>query len=329
MFADAPLLLAGTGRLEEIGRRAADIVNISLEIWFVDQPAGFLQNRGITATGDNPALVEGDGTEIAAAKTTAMAIDAETHFLDGRHAALGSVMRMGQALEWQGKDPVQLAGGHGPLRRILDEKAVTVALDQGLAGGWVLLFILQAESHGIGQRISLDLIIRRQHDELAVLWTGILQQLTFAALVCFQFKTAMTGDKFGAVVRQLVRSGQEAGSLDFVDPARIDAFGQEVGDREDRQLAHAIDQQVGPAILEDAAPDLVRPVIIVGKAAQAGFDAADDQRDLAKLFADQVAVADQRPVRALAAVSAGRIAVVAAPLAGGRIIVDHRVDDAG
>jgi len=52
------------------------------------------------------------------------------------------------------------------------------------------------------------------------------------------------------------------------------------------------------------------PIVIMGKPAQAGFDAADHQRHITQLLANQIAVADQGPVRSLAALATRGIAVI-------------------
>ncbi len=67
----------------------------------------------------------------------------------------------------------------------------------------------------------------------------------------------------------------------------------------------------------------------MGDAAQAGFDAADDQWHLPVGFAQALAVDDHRPIGSLVAGVARRIGVVIAPFAIGGIAIDHGVHIAG
>ena len=70
-----------------------------------------------------------------------------------------------------------------------------------------------------------------------------------------------------------------------------------VRDLDDSALAHAVEQQVRLRIEQDGALQAVGPVVIVRQAAQAGLDTADEDRDLRKAAADEVAVDDRRIVR--------------------------------
>ena len=91
VFADPPLLLLGTARFKEIGGRSTEVVDITFEIGVRDQGLGFVQNRRFAAPGDDPAVMEGNGAEMAATVATAMAVDRKPDFFDRRHAALGHI----------------------------------------------------------------------------------------------------------------------------------------------------------------------------------------------------------------------------------------------
>lgn len=94
VFTDAALALSGTGRLEKVGCRSADIVDITFKTRHFGNQPGFAQDGCIASALDNPPLVESDGTEMAAAKAATMAVDAETDFLDGRYTAGRLIGRM-------------------------------------------------------------------------------------------------------------------------------------------------------------------------------------------------------------------------------------------
>lgn len=55
-------------RRPEIGRRSAHIVDISLKIRLLHHLPGLCQNRFLTPCGDNPPLMKGQSTEVAAAE---------------------------------------------------------------------------------------------------------------------------------------------------------------------------------------------------------------------------------------------------------------------
>lgn len=73
-------------------------------------------------------------------------------------------------------------------------------------------------------------------------------------------------------------------------------------------LAHSVNQEVGAAVDQDTAPNLVRPIIIVRKTSQTRLDSADDNRHgISESFSYSVAIYDCRPVGALARLAAGRV----------------------
>jgi hypothetical protein len=82
--------------------------------------------------------------------------------------------------------------------------------------------------------------------------------------------------------------------------ARVEA----PGDLPDGALAHAEDQQIGLAVHQDRAAHLVRPVVVVGDAAQRGLDAAEDDRHVAEGLATALGVDHRGAVGALAGVAA-------------------------
>jgi hypothetical protein len=76
-------------------------------------------------------------------------------------------------------------------------------------------------------------------------------------------------------------------------------------DLDDGAFGVAVQQQVALGVQHDAVAHLLRPVVVVGDAAQAAFDAAQDDGHVLEGFAAALAVDDGRAVRALAATSPG------------------------
>jgi hypothetical protein len=92
-----------------------------------------------------------------------------------------------------------------------------------------------------------------------------------------------------------------------------------------RALGVAVQEQVGLRVEQDRAPHLLRPVVEVGDAPQAGLDAADDDGDALEGLAAAVRVDDDAAIGPLAALAARRVRVVRAQLSLGGVPVDHGV----
>ena len=102
-----------------------------------------------------------------------------------------------------------------------------------------------------------------------------------------------------------------------------------MGEFDDRALAHAVDQQIALGVHQNAAADFVAPVIVVGDAAEAGFDAAGDDRHALVRLAGALAVGQRAAVGAAADAPAGAVGIVVAHFAVGGVVVDHRIHVAG
>ncbi len=101
--------------------------------------------------------------------------------------------------------------------------------------------------------------------------------------------------------------------------------GQAVGDLDDGALGIAVQQQVALGIHHHAAADLVAPVVVVRDAAQAAFDAAQDDGHIFECFTAALAVDHGGAVWALAAYITWCVSVVAADFAIRRVAVDHGI----
>ena len=149
------LLLAG--RPPEVGGRAADIVDVPLEIRQRGEQPRFGKDRLLAAHRDFPPLVEGDGAEVAAPEAAAVVGDGEFHLLNPRHAAQRVVARVPSAHIGQGVDPVELLGREGAHRRVLDEHLLPVPLEDDFPGDLILLVHLDAGRLAVGGLIGADL----------------------------------------------------------------------------------------------------------------------------------------------------------------------------
>ena len=91
-------------------------------------------------------------------------------------------------------------------------------------------------------------------------------------------------------------------------------------------FAHAVDKKVCLRVEDERAADLIVPVVVVGKAAQARLQSADDDGDVAEGLAAAVGVHDGRAVGPQAHPVAGGVEVLRAALFCRRVVRDHRVD---
>jgi hypothetical protein len=121
------------------------------------------------------------------------------------------------------------------------------------------------------------------------------------------------------------RIAQEDGAADVLNLARMLARRHPVGDFHQGALGVAEQKEVCPGVEEDGTAHLVRPVIIVSDAPQAGLDASDHDRDVRIGLAGPLGIDDHSPVRTPPALVVGRVGVVPAhpPIRG--VAVDHRV----
>lgn len=94
-------------------------------------------------------------------------------------------------------------------------------------------------------------------------------------------------------------------------------------------LAHAVDEDVGARVEQHRALELILPVVVVGQAAQACLDAADDDGGVLKRLADEVAVDRDGSVGTAPLLATGGIGVGVAAVLGHRIVVDHGVHVTG
>ena len=240
------------------------------------------------------ALMERDGAEIAGPKAAPVVGQGKFHLPDGGNAARGFVGGVIVPLVGQLSDGVQFLSGKGQRRRILHQQPLSVLLHHGAPGDMVLLLQLDAAGAGIGLFILRDLI------------------------------EGGTGDR--RIRKRLLQPAEIAGPPDIVHGGGVLPGGHPRGDLGQRMLPHAEAEQVGARFLQNGGAHGVIPVIVVGKAAQRGFQPADDDGDRAVRLADEPAIDDGRAVGAQPGPVAGGIGIPAAQAAGRGIVRHHRVD---
>ena len=291
--AGAGYALLAAGFMAEIGRRAADVVDVALEAGGMGHGLGFLQDRRVRTGLDDAALMERQRAEAARAEAAAAGGQAEFDLADRRDAAELFVRRMIGPAVGKTVDVIHLLLAQGLLRRVLhDEFALGIRLDEPLGAEGVGIAVLDGEALGVGAGVFLDLGIGREDDG----GDGIVD---------------------GA--------GLVDGPVDVRDVLHVHAVVERVRDLHHGTLAHAVDQKIGLRIEQDRALALVRPVVVVRQPAQARLDAADDDGLAAIGPADEIAVDRHGIVGPLAHDATGGIGVGLPVGLGDGIVVDHRV----
>ena len=115
---------------------------------------------------DNPPLVEGEGTEVAASEAAPGAYKAELHLLDCRHPSLTLVARMVGPHIGQGVDFVHLFHSKNMGRRVLDHILRAGLLQHNASGEWVGVSVLDGKAFGKLLLVSLHIFKRWQGDEI-------------------------------------------------------------------------------------------------------------------------------------------------------------------
>ena len=88
-------------------------------------------------------------------------------------------------------------------------------------------------------------------------------------------------------------------------------------------------QDIGLGIGQHRTAHLVRPVIVMGDAPQAGFDGTDHHIAARISFAATLGINRHRPVRPLVGLGVGRVGIVRAGFAVRSVAIDHRIHVAG
>ena len=286
-------LLVACGAAEVCGR-AADIMDIALEVGHLRDGFCFFKNGFMASRGDDAPLQKGNGAEGAGAETAAGVGDGELHLFDSGYAAERVIIRMPCALIWKRIGMIQLVAVQRHIRNGLDEIDVTMLLTDGVTANGILLVILNKEC---------------------------------LAVFLFALYTVLERRNFDASAHR--RGGKKTDTAHFSAFPGGCAAAHPIRGDENRTLAHAEHQQIRAAVYKDARTNGIVPVVIMREAAQRGFNAADGNRNIAIGFSNQMAVDVDCAIRTLCCLSAGRIDIRRAAAFGGGIMVDHAVNDAG
>ena len=164
-------------------------------------------------------------------------------------------------------------------------------LRQRAAAHGVVLGVFYTRGLGVGALVGADLLIGGQHERA-----------------------------LGRLLRYIGRAA------DIAHIRYVAARGEAAGNLNRRVLAHAVDEEVGPGVENDAAAHLVLPVVVVGEAPEARLERAYDHGEAGEGLARAVRVYGDGAVGAQARFAAGRVEVLAAGMAARRVVRDHAVE---
>jgi hypothetical protein len=295
-----------------------------------------------------------------------MLIEKADH-LEGRNLRI-AIAGMRPALEWRGEDAVHFRCRQRNRRRVEPDIALAMRLDQRARIAGVRFDMEGARGMCVEHRVGGDLFVRRQANrcarpiELRHAQVRLELHLDHLRPGCSratlrQSRPGRTGGFLASLRGHCVRVGVANQQARCIDLARIDlgpaGGGQpaardhersatQIADRgdglagretvrefDDRPLGAAENQQIGFRIRQHRATHLVRPVIIMGNAAQAGFDRADHYVAAGKGFATALRIDDDGMIGPLVRFTVRGISVVGAWLAIGGVAIDHRIHVAG
>ena len=188
---------------------------------------------------------------------------------------------------------VEFLGGQGRVGRIDYYHLPTYALQDARGGVFVALFFDVAEVGGL------------------------------LLLVLQAFLVGVEGD---VALHRADFAGKVGGLENVVQRASLH---QAAGQFDNGLLAHAIDEQVGSAIHQDAGAHAVLPIVVVRQASHAGLDAAQKDGHVGEEPFQDLRIDDGGVFGAHVGACVGRIGIVAAQAFVGGVFVHHGVHAAG
>ncbi|CRM83985.1 hypothetical protein [Pseudomonas sp. 22 E 5] len=344
------------GNAVHVRGRATEVGNHAGKAWhFVADLFDLANDRLFGTVLDDAAFVLGDRAEGAATKAATHDVHRKTDHVVGRDFFL-AVHRVRDAGVRHAEHVVHFFGGHRDGRRVEPHVHFAVLLHQGAGVTWVGFQVQHAVGVGVQDRVATDFFHGRQTNDRLV--TGHaragknLYDLGFFRVFNRAFfllngaglgvlgihirvddlvDLARTVDTRGVHLVPAFRrvTANERGAAhvgDVFDPV---APRQALGNFDDGPLGVAVQQNVGAGIDQDRVAHTVLPVVVVGDAAQGGFDATEHDRHILVGFLATLAVHQAGAVRAFAGHAAWGVGVVGTDFFVGGVTVDHRVHVAG
>ena len=275
-----------------VGAGSAQVAQVALEVGQLHDGLHFAQDALLATAHDELALMGGDGAEGASAEASAVDVDRVLDHVVGGDA-LALVLGMGQARVGQVERMVELLGCQGRVGRI-DYHQLLAYLLQDARGGILVAFFLDVAEIG-----------------------GLL------LLVLQAFFVGVEGD---VALYRADFAGKVGGLGNVVQRASLH---QAAGQFDNGLLTHAIDEQVGSAIHQDAGAHTVLPIVVVRQASHTGLDASQEDGHVGEESFQDLRIDDGGVFGAHVGARVGRIGIVAAQAFVGGVFVHHGVHATG
>ena len=143
-FAHTPFFLSLAGRLTEICRGTANVMDITFEVGHFRQHFRFFEDGFFASDGDCSALMVSDGTEITSTVATADVIDGEFDFFDSGNTAECFIRRMIISFVRKIKNVIEFFCLKRRGRGILNDDLFAVTLDNGFSSYSIVFVLLDA-----------------------------------------------------------------------------------------------------------------------------------------------------------------------------------------
>ena len=279
-----------------VGGGTAEVGDDTIEVVAQCESLYFFDNRLLGTRGYLLALMGRNGAERAPAETAAMDVDGVLYHLVGGDGAALLVLGMWQAGVREVERGINLLGGHGRLGWVDNDETVAVTLDEGGAGYLVALLL----------------------DDVVVLGLGALAFEAFLEGVELYYRSGRSNLS--------ILNGLAVGYL-WEGVAGFDAFAlvEEVGYLEGGALAHAVVEQVGGGVGEDAGEQTVVPIVVVRQTAHGGLDTGNDDRGVGIELLEDARVDVCGTVGSETCLAARGVGIVVTQATGSGVVVDHAV----
>ena len=274
-----------------IGAGTAEVGEVTLEVGHLDDLLHLLHDALLGAAADELTLMGGDGAEGASAETAAMDVDAELNHVVGGNA-LTLVLGVRLTGVGQVERGIELLGSHRRVGGIDDNVAVGNTLKDALGVHHVRLLLDVTEVLSLCPLVAQTLFVAVQHDVVG------------------------GGNNVVGQVDALRHVAYVADGLALAEPARQFDGGL---------FAHTVGEHIGPRVDEDARPQAVLPVVVVGDASQRRLDASKDDGHIGEELLEYLRIDDGGVFRPHIVTTVWAVGVLGAQSAGSRILVNHRV----
>lgn len=281
-----------------VGGGTAEVGDDTIEVVAQCESLYFFDNRLLGTRGYLLALMGRNGAERAPAETAAMDVDGVLYHLVGGDGAALLVLGMWQAGVREVERGINLLGGHGRLGWVDNDETVAVTLDEGGADYLVALLL----------------------DNVVVLGLGALAFQAGLKRVELYYRSGRS-----------ILNGRSRLAVGYLGEgvAGFDAFAlvEDVGYLEGGALAHAVVEQVGGGVGEDAGEELIIPIVIMCQTAHGGLDACNDNGDVGVKLLENARIDVGGAVGAETSLATRGIGIVVTQTTGGSVVVYHAVHD--